>query len=91
MPSISKHAEVSKERTGNSYRGLHEWMDPWVKDPSIARERHDITNIEENIQFVRDKWGDEGVKEFLYHIKEGYENKVNNNILNRGLRRLLGK
>ncbi len=39
MPSIEKHAEISKQRTSQSHRKVHEWID----DPQHKDERHDIT------------------------------------------------
>ncbi|MBI5551796.1 MAG: hypothetical protein HY911_09840, partial [Desulfobacterales bacterium] len=41
MPSIEKHIEVSTQRTGKSYREVHEWID----DPQYKNERHDITRV----------------------------------------------
>lgn len=75
MPSVDKHSELSDKRTGKSYRELHEWMDPWKDNEKAAIQRHDITNIPENILYVEKKWGEEGKKEFLHHIKEDHENK----------------
>jgi hypothetical protein len=27
IPSIEKHTEISKQRTNNAYREVHEWID----------------------------------------------------------------
>ena len=38
MPSIEKHVEISQQRTNQSHREVHEWID----DPQHKEERHDI-------------------------------------------------
>ncbi len=75
MPSVKEHAAMSERRTGQSYEELHEWMDPWENDEKLATHRHDIVNIPENILYVEKKWGEEGKKEFLHHLREDNENK----------------
>ncbi len=83
MPGIREHMERSKNRTGNTYQELHEWMDPWGTDVAIGKERHDITKIPENHQLVKEKWGDEAAKEFLLHIKEDLEHKASKSVIER--------
>jgi hypothetical protein len=80
--------ELSRRRTGKTYRELHEWMDPWEEDRALARERHEITNIPENFQYVREKWGEEGAREFLFHIKEDLEHKASKSIFKRVWRKI---
>lgn len=94
MPSITKHITLSKERTGKDYRELHEWMDPWTTNKPLGRERHEITNIPQHLSFVRERWGDEGVKEFLHHIKDDYEcrpslGRYGNNFIIKTLRKMV--
>lgn len=67
MPSIEKHAETSRNRTGRDYLDLHEWID---KDPLTKVERHDITKIHEYGQMMLDKYGSEGLQEYLQHIHD---------------------
>lgn len=67
MPSIEKHAETSRNRTGKDYLDLHEWID---KDPLTKVERHDITKIHEYGQMMLDKYGSEGLQEYLQHIHD---------------------
>ncbi len=67
MPSIEKHAETSRNRTGRDYLDLHEWID---KDPSTKVERHNITKIHEYGQMMLDKYGSEGLQEYLQHIHD---------------------
>lgn len=71
MPSVEEHCKRSKKRTGKTYEDLHKWIDAPQKE--LGREhrrvRHDNTYIPE----VKRRWRDEGVKEFLKHIVEDYE------------------
>ena len=86
MPKIPKHMKLSESRTGKTYRELHEWMDPWINKPELrelGRVRHDITKIPEHIPYVKEKWGEEGVKEFLFHIKEDFELNISRSIIAR--------
>ena len=73
MPSPIEHGKLSNIRTGKSFIELHNWMDEERKKPAIRPERHEIVNIPENIKIVKEKFGEEAVREFLYHIKEDYE------------------
>ena len=73
MPSDKKHAKLSKARTGKPFIELHKWMNEEYTNSRIQTKRHEITNIPKNIEIVRGKFGDEAVKEFLYHIREDYE------------------
>jgi uncharacterized protein len=67
MPSIEKHVETSRNRTGKDYLDLHEWID---NDPLTKVERHDITKIHEHGQMMLDKYGSEGLQEYLQHIHD---------------------
>lgn len=73
MPKISEHARLSKIRTGKLFLELHKWMNEEYKNPNIHPKRHDITKIPRNLRIVREKFGDDAIEEFLYHIKEDYE------------------
>ena len=73
MPSDKEHAKLSKARTGKPFIELHKWMNEEYTNSRIQTKRHEITNIPKNIEIVREKFGDEAVKEFLYHLKEDYE------------------
>lgn len=76
MPSDKKHARLSAKRTGKPFLELHEWMNEDYSK-NINPKRHEITSILENIKVVEKRFGSEAVQEFLYHIKEDYEeNKV---------------
>ena len=64
------HCQNSKERTGEDFRELHEWMDKPGEVLGIdhRRVRHDLSYLEE----VKEKFGVPGVREFLRHIAEDY-------------------
>lgn len=74
MPNLKVHSESSKIRTGKTYEDLHKWMDVSQKflNENHRLERH--SNI--YIEYVKEKWGTEGVKEFLHHIIEDYEHTL---------------
>ncbi len=90
MPKVHEHMERSKGRTGKTYQELHEWMDPWVEDEALARERHNITKIPEHHRYVKERWGEEGAKEFLLHIKEDLDRKASRSIFERAWHKLFG-
>ena len=69
MPSIEKHVETSRQRTGKNYLELHEWID---KDPATKVERHDITKIYEYGKMIEEKYGPEGLQEYLRHIHDDF-------------------
>jgi len=71
MPSFKQHCRNSKKRTGEAFEELHRWMDEPQKRLGINHrtERHDNSHID----FVKSKWGNKGVREFLRHIAEDYE------------------
>src|SRR3972149_6162304 len=69
MPSIEKHVAISRSRTGKDYLELHEWID---KDPEKKVERHDITKIYEYGKMMEEKYGPEGLQEYLRHIHDDF-------------------
>lgn len=73
MPKIEEHARLSKIRTGKPFLELHEWVNEECKNPNIYPKRHDITKIPRNLKIVKEKFGDDAIEEFLYHIGEDYE------------------
>lgn len=82
MPPLDAHLKNSKQRTGKEYEELHHWIDD---DKTKSTEIHDISKIPENIRYVREKWGEEGVKEFVLHIKEDMEHRIKENLQYFGL------
>ena len=69
MPSIEKHVEISRQRTGKDYLELHEWID---RDPATKVERHDITKIPQYGKMMEEKYGPEGLQEYLQHIHDDF-------------------
>ena len=73
MPSIEKHVEISKKRTNQSYREIHEWID----DPPHKDERHDITKIPDTFQRFKEKYGEEAAREYVQHLADDLNGKFN--------------
>jgi len=73
MPSVTKHIEISKERTGKSYQEVHEWID----DPDHKNERHDITRVLEFSRMFREKYGEEAAHEYVQHLADDLNGKFN--------------
>lgn len=73
MPPVSKHLMTSKERTGKEYREIHEWIDD--SDPVTKAQRHDITKIYENGKIFEEKYGAEGLQEYIQHIHDDIKAK----------------
>jgi hypothetical protein len=73
MPSIEKHMEISKQRTGETYPLVHEWID----DPQPKEERHDITRVLEFSQTFREKYGEEAAREYVQHLADDLNGKFN--------------
>jgi hypothetical protein len=73
MPSVPKHIEISKERTGKSYQEVHEWID----DPDHKNERHDITRVLEFSAMFREKYGEEAAREYVQHLADDLNGKFN--------------
>ena len=71
MPSIEKHAEISKQRTNKSYREVHEWID----DPQHKDERHDITRIPDTFQMFKEKYGEQAAREYVQHLADDLNGK----------------
>jgi hypothetical protein len=73
MPSIEKHAAISKERTGKTYQEIHEWID----DPQHKKERHDITRVLEFSRMFQEKNGQEAAREYVQHLVDDLNGKLN--------------
>lgn len=73
MPSIEKHADISKQSTGTTYQQVHEWID----DPQHKEERHDITRVLEFSQMFREKYGEEAAREYVQHLADDLNGKFN--------------
>lgn len=71
MPPTEKHYESSLKRTGKEWKAVHDWVD----DPQHKNERHDFTRIWDFAPLVKEQWGEEGVKEYINHIREDMDAK----------------
>ncbi len=71
MPPTKEHYASSLERTGNEWKDVHDWVD----DPSHKNERHDFTRIADFTPIILEKFGDEGVTEYINHIREDMDKK----------------
>lgn len=72
MPPVEKHLKTSLERTGKEHRELHEWLDG---DADRKAERHDITKIYEYGKIIEEKYGKEGLQEYIQHIHDDVKAK----------------
>jgi hypothetical protein len=77
MVSLEKHIQLSLKRTGKEYRELHEWLDGKNISYKERLSRHNINNISKLLPVVEKRFGKDGVREYIQHIKDD----CNNNIL----------
>lgn len=78
MPNIQAHCAISKQRTGCSFKELHEWIDnpPQAKllgaDHRIERHAYNKSDMEYIKRYWDQRkghgWGDKAVIEWLFHI-----------------------
>lgn len=71
MPPTEKHFETSVKRTGKDYADLHRWID----DAEHKNERHDFTKIWHFGPQLVEQYGEEGVAEYIEHLREDMEKK----------------
>jgi hypothetical protein len=74
MPPTAKHYATSTQRTGRDYTDLHNWIDD--ADVTKKYERHSFTNIWKFGPEIKAKYGEEGVAEYIEHLREDIENKI---------------
>jgi hypothetical protein len=72
MPPTEKHVATSRRRAGQDYAELHNWID----DPVHKNDRHDFSRIWENGLLVRERFGEEGVREYIEHLRQDMETKL---------------
>ena len=72
MPPTEKHLQTSLQRTGKEYSELHHWID----DPVLKYERHDFTKIWDYGQDIKVRFGDEGLREYIEHLREDMDVKL---------------
>ena len=68
MPNVQTHCEISLKRTGQEFKELHEWIDETQKyfEENHRIERHTLNDT--YLKYIREKWGDKAVVEWLFHI-----------------------
>ena len=71
MPPTKEHYKSSLDRTGKDWKEVHDWVD----DPQHKNERHDFTRIYDFAPEVEERWGEEGVREYINHIREDMDLK----------------
>ncbi len=76
MPSFSEHVRISQERTGRTFRDLHEWMDGRGTRLRDIAARHDIRNAARLLPVVLGRFGEPGAQEFLRHLEDDYRSHV---------------
>ncbi len=83
MPPIEEHIKLSLKRTGRGFREVHEWMDGKNVSYKDKVARHNIMNIPDFMPVVEKEFGKDGVREYLQHIKDDYENHIVLKIFNK--------
>ena len=71
MPPTKQHYASSLERTGNEWKEVHDWVD----HPDHKNERHDFTRIADFTPIILEKFGEDGVKEYINHLREDMDKK----------------
>jgi uncharacterized protein len=72
MPPTPKHLQTSLSRTGKDYATLHAWID----DPVLKAERHDFTRMLDFGPEIKAKYGEEGLREYIEHLREDMDVKL---------------
>jgi uncharacterized protein len=72
MPPTPKHLQTSLSRTGKDYAALHSWID----DPVLKAERHDFTRMLDFGPEIKAKFGEEGLREYIEHLREDIDVKL---------------
>lgn len=71
MPPTKWHYQSSLDRTGKEFQEVHDWVD----NPDHKNERHDFTRIWDFAPLIKEKWGEEGVAEYINHIRDDMDQK----------------
>jgi len=72
MPPLELHVKASRDKTGQDFRAVHEWIDG---DPAKKAERHDITKIFEYGKIIEEQYGKEAREEYIRHIHDDVKAK----------------
>ena len=71
MPPTTKHMQTSLSRTGKDYAELH----AWINDSDHQLDRHDFTKIPDFAPEIMAKFGAEGLREYIEHLREDLDSK----------------
>ncbi len=71
MPPTTKHMHTSLARTGKDYAELH----AWINEPEYQLDRHDFTKIVDFAPEIEAKFGAEGLREYIEHLREDLDSK----------------
>lgn len=71
MPPVKVHFVMSKGRTGSDFKELHEWIDLQEKP-----KKHDLNLLGENLEYVGKRFGIAGTYEFMKHLLDDVEHKI---------------
>lgn len=71
MPPVKMHYDISRERTGDDYKDLHDWIDLQDKP-----EKHDLGRLDENLKYVGKRFGIAGTYEFMRHLLSDVEHTI---------------
>ncbi|MBS3935279.1 MAG: HDIG domain-containing protein [Sulfuritalea sp.] len=71
MPPTTKHMHSSLSRTGKDYADLH----AWINDADHQLDRHDFTKIVDFAPEIQAKFGAEGLREYIEHLREDLDSK----------------
>jgi uncharacterized protein len=63
--------QTSLSRTGKDYAELH----AWINDPDHQLDRHDFTKIPDFAPKIQAQFGDEGLREYIEHLREDLDSK----------------
>jgi len=74
MPHTETHMQTSFSRTGKDYAELHQW----INDPVMQYERHDFTKMWDFGHEVKAKYGEEGLREYIEHLRMDMAGKFTN-------------
>ena len=66
MPSFTDHCAECRERLGEDFAEVHQWLDALFAErgPRHRRVRHHLAGVEE----VRRQWGDKAAEAALLHV-----------------------
>ncbi|KYH42292.1 MAG: metal dependent phosphohydrolase [Candidatus Bathyarchaeota archaeon B63] len=71
MPSLREHIRLSRERTGEEFRELNEWLDGEGVSFLSKIDRH--IRMGKHSRYVEERWGKMGLREYRNHVNDDIE------------------